>query len=41
MLEKENNFLPILIIIKKIMSNEKLVIPRLKVFEDICPSLSE
>jgi hypothetical protein len=38
MSKKENNFLPVLIIIKKIISFEKLIIPRLKVFEEICPS---
>jgi hypothetical protein len=36
--KKENSFLPILIILKKIISFEKLIIPRLKVFEEICPS---
>ena len=41
MIKNENNYMPISVIIKKIMSNEKLVIPRLKVFEEICPSLSE
>ena len=41
MLKKENQFLPILIIIKKIISNEKIIIPRLKVFEEICPSSLE
>ncbi len=41
MLKKENHFLPILIIIKKIISNEKIIIPRLKVFEEICPSSLE
>ena len=38
MRKKENSFLPVLIIIKKIISFEKLIIPRLKVFEEICPS---
>ena len=41
MTKKENIFLSILIILKKIISFEKLVIPRLKVFEDICPSSNE
>jgi hypothetical protein len=36
--KKENSFLPILIILKKIISFEKLIIPRLKAFEEICPS---
>ena len=34
--KKENILLPILIIIKKVISNEKLIIPRLKIFEEIC-----
>jgi len=38
MSKKENSFLPVLIIIKKVISYEKLIIPRLKVFEEICPS---
>jgi hypothetical protein len=38
MRKKENSLLPVLIIIKKIISFEKLIIPRLKVFEEICPS---
>jgi len=38
MSKKENSFLPVLIMIKKIISFEKLIIPRLKVFEEICPS---
>jgi hypothetical protein len=41
MSKKENILLPIIIIIKKIISFEKLVIPRLKVFEEICPSSFE
>jgi hypothetical protein len=41
MLKKENSCIPILILIKKIISNEKLVIPRLKIFEDICPNSLE
>ena len=41
MSKKENIFLSVLIILKKIISFEKLVIPRLKVFEDICPSSFE
>ncbi len=39
--KKENFLLPVLIIIKKIISSEKLVIPRLEVFEKICPSSLE
>ena len=35
--KKENVFLSTVVILQKIISNEKLVIPRLKVFEDICP----
>ena len=38
MKKKENSFLSVLIMIKKIISFEKLIIPRLKVFEEICPS---
>jgi hypothetical protein len=41
MSKKENIFLSVLIILKKVISFEKLVIPRLKVFEDICPSSFE
>ncbi len=41
MLKKENILLSIITIIKKVISNEKLVVPRLKVFEEICPSLLE
>lgn len=37
----ENDSLPILIILKKIISNEKLIVPRLKVFEEIAPSFSD
>ena len=39
--KKENDLVPILIIIKKIISYEKIVIPRLKVFKEICPSSFE
>ena len=35
--KKENVLLSTVVILQKIISNEKLVIPRLKVFEDICP----
>jgi len=35
--KKENILLPSLAIIHKIITNEKLVVPRLKVFEAICP----
>ena len=38
MLKNENLLVPVVIIIKKIMSLEKIVEPRLKVFEEICPS---
>jgi hypothetical protein len=41
MSKKENLFLPIINILKKIISYEKFVIPRLKVFEEICPSSFE
>ena len=33
--KKENILLSILIIIKKVISNEKLIIPRLQIFEEI------
>ena len=39
LLKKENVLLPTLVILQKIISNEKLVIPRLKVFENICPEV--
>ena len=35
--KKENILLPSLAVLHKIISNEKLVVPRLKVFEAICP----
>ena len=38
MVKKENLTVPVVIIIKKIMSLDKMVEPRLKVFEEICPS---
>ena len=38
--KKENDLNPILTIIKKIISYEKIEIPRLKIFEDTCPSSS-
>ncbi len=41
MIKNENNYMPISVIIRKVLSNEKIVIPRLKVFEEICPSLLE
>ena len=41
MLKKENILVPMVIILKKIISFEKLVIPRLKTFEEICPSSGE
>ena len=37
--KKENVLLPIDTILKKIVSNEKIVIPRLKVFEELCPEV--
>lgn len=37
--KKENILLPSTAILQKIISNEKLIIPRLKVFEDICPEI--
>lgn len=37
--KKENILLPSTAILQKIISNEKLVIPRLKVFEEICPEI--
>ena len=41
MIKKENILLPMIIILKKVISFEKLVIPRLKVFEEIYPSSIE
>jgi len=41
MLKKENILLPMLIILKKVISYEKLVFPRLRVFEEIYPSSFE
>ena len=41
MIKKENILIPMVIILKKIISFEKLVIPRLRVFEEICPSSIE
>jgi hypothetical protein len=41
MSKKENMLLPLSIIVKKIISYEKIVIPRLKVFEEICSSSNE
>ena len=38
-LKKENVLIPISVILQKIISNEKLTIPRLKVFEQICPEI--
>jgi hypothetical protein len=35
--KKENILLSSLAVLHKIISNEKLVVPRLKVFEAICP----
>jgi len=35
--KKENILLPSLVVLHKIISNEKLFVPRLKVFEEICP----
>ena len=41
MIKKENILVPMIIILKKVISFEKLDIPRLKVFEEICPSSTE
>jgi len=41
MIKRENILVPMIILLKKIISFEKLVIPRLKVFEEICPSSNE
>jgi hypothetical protein len=41
MLKKENILVSMVIILKKVISYEKLIIPRLKVFEGICPSSNE
>ena len=41
MIKKENILLPMIIILKKVISFEKLVIPRLRVFEEIYPSSIE
>ena len=41
MIKKENILLPVIIILKKVISFERLAIPRLKVFEEICPSSTE
>ena len=41
MLKKENILVPMVIILKKVISVEKLVIPRLRIFEEICPSSFE
>ena len=37
----DENYVPLIIIIKKIISNEKLSVPRLKIFEQIAPSFLE
>ena len=41
MLKKENILVPMIIILKKVISFEKLVIPRLNIFEEIRPSSIE
>ena len=41
LIKSENKNISILILLKKIISNEKLVIPRLKIFEKIAPSFFE
>jgi len=41
MIKKENLMVPMVIIYKKILSFEKLVVPRLNIFEEICPSVIE
>ena len=38
LLKPENATVPIIILVKRIISNEKIVIPRLDVFERICAS---
>ena len=43
-INKKNNGDPsnnMMIILKKIVSNEKLIFPRLKIFEKISPSLDD
>ena len=37
----ENKNVSILLLLKKIISNEKLIVPRLKIFEEISPSFYE
>ena len=37
--KNENKIISIAMILQKIISNEKLVIPRLKVFEAMCPEI--
>jgi hypothetical protein len=39
--KKENMLIPLSVLVKKIISYEKLVIPRLKIFEEICISSNE
>ena len=41
MKKKENLLEPMIVILKKVISSEKLEIPRLKIFEEICPSYLE
>ena len=41
LLKPENAMVPIIILCKRIISNEKIVIPRLDVFERICASPCE
>ena len=41
LLKPENATVPIIILVKRIISNEKIVIPRLDVFERICASPCE
>lgn len=38
---KENENISVLILLKKIISNEKIIVPRLDVFEQIFPSPAE
>ena len=37
----ENKNISILLLLKKIISNEKVIVPRLKIFEEISPSFYE
>ena len=39
--KKENMLIPLSVLVKKIISYEKFVVPRLKIFEEICISSNE